>query len=88
MRRRARSGLKKRHGGLTSGRVQVFLFPRDSWTIEDAILWSSLHGHKADDYDVKENYIRVFPHGRSKKAKRAKTIPWAISGVRAVVEWR
>ena len=94
MRKRGRrsQGLEKRYtagraGALTAGRLQTLLFPRD-WTIEDAIVWANLHGFNTDEYDVTENYIRVHPHGKQKKARRVKTIPWATNGVRAVVEWR
>lgn len=90
---RRSTGLRKRYsakgaGALAAGRLQVVLFPRDSWAIEDALVWSSLQGFNTDDYDITDNYIRVHPHGRTKKAKRVKTIPYGTNGIRAVVEWR
>jgi hypothetical protein len=55
--------------------------------MEDALTWASVNGYRADDYDVTDTYVRVHPHGRSKKPRRAQTIPFSAGGVKAVIAW-
>jgi hypothetical protein len=93
MRKRGRRALSQRYGtrsggALASGRIQVLLFPRGDWSIEDALVWAGLHKFNTDEYDITDSYVRVHPYGHQKKARRVKTIPYASNGIRAVVEWR
>lgn len=85
-----RYGTRKSGGAFApdKGRVQALLFPRSDWSIIDATLWASLQGFDTKHVDVTDAYVRVHPAGKKSKAKHVKTIPYGISGVRAVVEWR
>jgi hypothetical protein len=81
------TALQKRYGA-SKASVLVLLFPRDAWSLEEALLWASLHGFSSKDYDTKQNHYRVKQPGSSKKPARARTMRYAAGGIRAVVGWK
>lgn len=88
MPRRARTSILARRYPIGGAALDVLLFPREDWTVEEAQLWAKAHGFKWKDYEIAENHIRIFQSRARVKAGRARVIRFAAGGIKAAMAWR
>lgn len=82
--------LRRRYGrahGIEGSHVQSLLFPRDRFTVAQAREWATRHKWKADDVDVKPEWIHLRQEDPSRFA-RVRTVMMGGSGVEGRVGWR